>query len=56
MSYTGIKNLKLRATVNNLRDKAPPFNDETSGSNAGYNAQFGDVVGRFFTIGAQYKF
>jgi iron complex outermembrane receptor protein len=56
LSYTGIKNLKLRATINNLLDKAPPFNDETSGSNAGYNAQFGDVVGRFFTIGAQYKF
>ena len=56
ISYTGIKNLKLRFGVNNLLDRGPSYNDETSGANAGYNPQWGDPVGRYFTIAATYKF
>jgi|GEM_PF-698550 len=56
VSYTGFKNLKIRAGVNNLFDRGPSFNDESSGANAGYNPQFGDPVGRFYTVGVTYKF
>lgn len=56
VSYKGIKNLTLRLQVNNLFNRGPSFDDETSGSNAGYNPQLGDPVGRFYTIGVQYKF
>ena len=56
VSYTGIKNLKIRAGVNNLLDRGPSFNDESSGANAGYNPQFGDPLGRFYTVGLTYKF
>ncbi|MBK7473970.1 MAG: TonB-dependent receptor [Betaproteobacteria bacterium] len=56
VAYTGIKNLKIRAGVNNLLDKAPSFDDESSGSNAGYNPQWGDVIGRFYTLEMTYKF
>jgi iron complex outermembrane recepter protein len=56
LQYTGVKNLTLQFQVNDLLNRGPSFNDETSGSNAGYNAQYGDPIGRFFTIKAQYKF
>lgn len=56
VSYTGFRNLKIRAGVNNLLDRGPSYNDETSGSNAGYNPQWGDPVGRFYTVGVTYKF
>jgi iron complex outermembrane receptor protein len=56
VSFTGIKNLTLRFQVNNVFNRAPSFDDETSGANAGYNPQFGDPVGRFYTFGLQYKF
>ena len=56
LAYTGLKNLKIRAGINNLLDRGPPFNDESSGANAGYNPQFGEVVGRFYTLQLTYKF
>jgi len=56
VSYSGFKNTRIRFGVNNLFDKGPAYNDETSGANAGYNPQFGDPVGRFYTIGVNYKF
>jgi len=56
VTYSGIKNLKVRFGINNLFDKGPAYNDETSGANAGYNAQWGDPVGRFYTVSASYKF
>lgn len=56
VAYTGIKNLTLRLSVNNLFNRPPSFDDETSGSNAGYNPQLGDPVGRYYMLGVQYKF
>jgi iron complex outermembrane recepter protein len=56
VSYKGVKNLTVRLGVNNLFDRGQPFNDESSGSNAGYNAQFAEPVGRFYTLGMSYKF
>ncbi|KPF67887.1 hypothetical protein IP84_11540 [beta proteobacterium AAP99] len=54
--YTGIKNVTVRLQINNVFDRPPPFNDETSGSNAGYNPTLSDVLGRFYTLSATYKF
>lgn len=56
VTYTGIRNLKVRFGVNNLLDSAPRFNDESSGANAGYNPSWGDVMGRFYSIRLDYKF
>jgi iron complex outermembrane recepter protein len=56
VTYKGVKNLTVRLGVNNLFDRGQPFSDETSGSNAGYNAQFAEPVGRFYTLGMSYKF
>ena len=56
ISYKGLKNLTIGFQVSNLFDQGPRFNDETSGSSAGYNTQFGDPMGRFFKISMNYKF
>lgn len=56
VTYTGFRNLKIRAGINNVLDRGPSYNDETSGSNAGYNPQWGDPIGRFYTVGVTYKF
>ena len=56
LAYTGVKNLRIRAGINNLFDKAPRFNDESNGSQAGYNVQLSDVMGRFYTVSLNYKF
>jgi iron complex outermembrane recepter protein len=56
VAFRGIKNLTLRLTVDNLFNRPPSFDDETSGSNAGYNPQLGDPMGRFYRFAVQYKF
>jgi iron complex outermembrane receptor protein len=56
ISYTGVKNLTIRFQIVNMFNRHPSFDDETSGSNAGYNPQFGDPVGRFYSVGVNYKF
>lgn len=56
LAYTGVKNLRLRFGINNILNQRPPFDDETSGSNAGYNPQLADPVGRFYNVSLSYKF
>jgi iron complex outermembrane receptor protein len=56
VSYSGIKNLTLRLQVNNIFDRVPSYNDESNGAQAGYNVTLTDPMGRYFRIGAQYKF
>jgi iron complex outermembrane recepter protein len=56
LTYKGVKNLTVRLGVNNLFDRGTPFSDETSGSNAGYNPSYSEPIGRFYTLGMQYKF
>ncbi len=56
LTYKGMKNLTVRLGVNNLFDKGTPFSDETSGANAGYNPSYAEPIGRFYTLGMQYKF
>jgi iron complex outermembrane recepter protein len=56
LTYRGVKNLSVRLGVNNVFDRGQPFNDESSGSNAGYNPSFAEPVGRFYTLGMRYTF
>ena len=56
LAYSGIKNLRIRAAVNNLFNRKPSFDDETNGSQAGYNVQLSDPMGRYYTLSMNYKF
>jgi iron complex outermembrane receptor protein len=57
-SYRGFKNWTIYAGINNLFDKKPPFDAEwTSGADlTGYDQSLYTNEGRFFQIGAQYRF
>jgi len=56
VAFKGVKNLVVRLMINNVLNRAPSFDDETSGSNAGYNPQLADPMGRTYMLGVQYKF
>lgn len=58
MSYTGFKNWTLYAGVNNLFDRAPPFDPvwQNTLSQNGYDQSLYMYYGRFAQIGATYKF
>jgi iron complex outermembrane receptor protein len=56
VAYNGIKNLTIRFQVNNLFNRWPSFDDETSGGTAGYNPTLSEVMGRYYQVGVQYKF
>jgi iron complex outermembrane receptor protein len=55
--YTGIKNLTLGLEVRNLQNKDAPFdaNSEQT-TQVGYNAQFHNALGRYYTASFTYKF
>ena len=55
--YTGIRNLSLSLEVRNIQNKEAPFdpNFELTTS-AGFNSQFHNALGRYFTAGFTYKF
>ncbi len=57
VKYSGIKNLELSFSVLNLFDRKAPFDPYTYGG-VNYNPVFhqAGAVGRFFNIGARYKF
>ncbi len=52
--YSGIKNLRLAATVKNLTDREPPFSNNDLRT-LGFS-QLDDVRGRYFTLSANYSF
>jgi iron complex outermembrane recepter protein len=54
LSYAGFKGLKLSFQVKNLMDKEPPFSNNDPRT-LGF-AQVHDIRGRFFQVGASYKF
>jgi iron complex outermembrane recepter protein len=57
-SYRGFKNWTIYAGINNLFDKKPPFDIEwTQGADqTGYDQSLYSDIGRFFQIGATYRF
>lgn len=56
VAFKGVKNLTVRLQINNVLNRAPSFDDESSGSNAGYNPQLAEPMGRYYLLGLQYKF
>lgn len=50
------KNLAINASVQNLFNTDPPFSNESSASNAGYNPSQSDPRGRVYQVGVNYKF
>ena len=59
-TYTGIKNMALTLNVQNLFDKAAPFDPRYGATNgaplAGYNEGLHNPYGRYFTVTAKYTF
>jgi iron complex outermembrane recepter protein len=54
VKYTGINNLSLSVGVSNLLDTQPPLTNHTA--YRGYLTSIADVLGRAYTLTAQYKF
>ncbi|MBV8342465.1 MAG: TonB-dependent receptor [Gammaproteobacteria bacterium] len=56
--YTFSDHLRIHGTILNLFDKPPPLDMQTYGSAGNYSNAFHDAgaIGRFFSIGATYKF
>jgi iron complex outermembrane recepter protein len=58
LRYSGLKNLQLRAGVRNLFDKDPPYSNAGGQTSfqGGYDPAYADPRGRFYYLGATYKF
>ena len=54
VKYSGIKNLGLSLGVSNLLDAQPPLTNHTA--YRGYLTSIADVLGRAYTVTAEYKF
>ena len=50
------KNLTFNASIQNLMNTDPPFSNESSASNAGYNPSQSDPRGRMYQVGVNYRF
>jgi iron complex outermembrane receptor protein len=55
-TYSGIKNASITAGVKNLFDEIPPFSNQGTVFQKGYDPRFTDPVGRAFYVRANYKF
>lgn len=55
-TYTGLKGLTLTAGIKNLFDEDPPFTNQNTTFQRGYDPRFTDPRGRTFLVRAAYKF
>jgi iron complex outermembrane receptor protein len=55
-SYTGFKHITLTLGVKNLFDKDPPFTNQGTVFQKGYDPRFSDPVGRAYYLRASYAF
>ncbi|MRW91354.1 TonB-dependent receptor [Duganella sp. FT80W] len=55
-SYTGIKNVDLTVGIKNLFDSAPPYTNQGTTFQSGYDPRYTDPLGRTFFVKATYKF
>ena len=53
IGYTGFKNWRFYANVNNLMDKDPPLDIN---STLNHGTTFHNAIGRYYTIGARYSY
>ncbi|WMJ67716.1 TonB-dependent receptor [Stenotrophomonas sp. 24(2023)] len=56
LAWTGIDKLTVYAKVQNLADKAPPYDASFPGIRAPYDFTQYDLRGRYFTVGFDYRF
>jgi iron complex outermembrane recepter protein len=58
LRYSGLKRLELRAGIRNLFDKDPPYSNAGGQTSfqGGYDPAYADPRGRFYYLGATYKF
>jgi iron complex outermembrane receptor protein len=56
VAYKGIKNLTLRAGVKNMFNEDPPASNQGATFQQGYDPRIADILGRVYTIQANYKF
>ncbi len=54
--YTGVKNLVLSASIQNLFDRDPPYSRQGAYFQVGYDPTYADPHGRTFTLAAKYTF
>ena len=56
VAYRGFKDLELSLSVRNVDDRAAPFDADRMGYLQGFNPGYHNQLGRFFQVGAKYKF
>ena len=57
VQYTGIKNVSMGVLVRNIDDRAAPYDAANATTTAaGFNAQFHNALGRYYTVNASYSF
>ncbi|MBV7536272.1 TonB-dependent receptor [Duganella sp. sic0402] len=55
-SYAGIKNTDITVGIKNLLNTAPPYTNQGTTFQSGYDPRFTDPLGRTFYVKASYKF
>jgi iron complex outermembrane receptor protein len=55
-TYTGFKNVTLTAGIRNLFDRDPPFSNQITTFQVGYDPRFSDPLGRTYWVRAAYSF
>ncbi|MFS2006949.1 TonB-dependent receptor [Duganella sp. CT11-25] len=55
-SYAGFKNTDLTVGIKNLFDSAPPYTNQGTTFQSGYDPRYTDPLGRTFYVKASYKF
>lgn len=57
VQYTGIKNLSVGLQVRNIDDRPAPYDAANAQTTlAGFNAQFHNALGRYYTVNTSYTF
>ena len=56
LAYRGVKNLTLRAGIQNFADTKPPYSRQGDYFHVGYDPTYGDPRGRTYTFNLNYQF
>ena len=56
VTWTGVKNLTVSAGLANMFDQEPPFSNQRTMSQQGYDPRYGNPIGRAFLMRAVYAF
>ncbi len=56
VTWTGVDRLSVTAGLANMFDQEPPFSNQTSISQRGYDPRYGNPIGRAFLLRAVYTF